>query len=231
MLDSPPTRSSTNDAQAFYGKWARLYDLIASRTPGIRRFRRRVVDSCQLDEGDTVVEFGCGTGANLSYLREAVGADGRVVGIDFTRRVLDQGRRRMRHADNVHLVHGDATTPPLGNDVEIDAVVGTFVVGMLADPGAAVDDWCDLVRAGGRVVLANAARSERWYGPAVNGLFGAIVRVSTPPATRLRYDEDLTGKLDRRITTAHDRLRARGPTSEHTAYLGLVRLTGATVGD
>jgi len=93
-------------------------------------------------------------------------------------------------------------------DGGIDAVLATFVVGMLEDPADAVDDWCDIVGSDGTVVLANAARSREWYAPPVNAVFRAIVVLSTPPTTRLRYESDPHIRLDEKIDAAHARLRA-----------------------
>ncbi|MFD1563955.1 class I SAM-dependent methyltransferase [Haloarchaeobius amylolyticus] len=221
------------ESQAFYGRWARLYDLIARRTPGIARLRRRAAAACRLEPGDTVVEMGCGTGANLPYLRERVGPEGTVIGIDFTRPVLERARRATAEYDNVHVLQGDATQPPLGSDApaaidgEIDAVLATFVVGMLDDPAGAVDDWCDLVGPGGTVVLANAAPSQEWYAPPVNAVFRAIVVLSTPPTTRLRYETDPQRRLEEKIDAAHTRLRERAVAiADETHVFGVVRLTG-----
>ncbi|WP_290816386.1 class I SAM-dependent methyltransferase [Halovivax sp.] len=229
-------------AQEFYGQWATVYDLIARYTPGVPALRRRVAAASRLEPGDTVVELGCGTGANLPYLRKAVGPEGTVVGIDFTGPVLRRAREHADRFDNVHVVRADATRPPLGGDPptgggddavardDVDAIVATFVVGMLEDPAGVVDDWCDLVGPGGRVVLANAARSDRWYAPAANAVFRAIVVCSTPPTTRFRYEEDLTARLDAKIAAGHDRLRARsGAVFEERRHFGLVRLTGGVV--
>ncbi len=227
---------SDETAQEFYGRWARLYDLIARRTPGIPRLRKRAAAACRLDRGDTVVEMGCGTGANLPYLREQVGPQGTVIGVDFTRPVLDRARELTAEYENVHVVRGDATQPPIGgghlDDYEgtIDAILATFVVGMLADPTDAVDDWCDLVGPGGHVVLANAARSEEWYSPPVNAVFRAIVVLSTPPTTKLRYENEPHLRLDRKIDAAHARLRERSAaTADETHVFGVVRLTGGRV--
>ncbi|WP_306056840.1 class I SAM-dependent methyltransferase [Natronococcus wangiae] len=215
-------------AQEFYGRWARLYDLIARRTPGIPTLRCRAAAACRLERGDTVVEMGCGTGANLPYLREQVGPDGTVVGIDFTRPVLERARELTADYDNVHVVRGDATRPPVDGDV--DAILATFVVGMLSDPAGAVDDWCDLVGPGGRVVLANAARSDAWYAPPVNAVFRAIVVLSTPPTTKLRYADDPHLRLDEKIDTAHARLRERSAAvADETHVFGVVRLTGGRI--
>ncbi|MFC4544356.1 class I SAM-dependent methyltransferase [Halosolutus amylolyticus] len=225
-------------AQEFYGRWASLYDLIARRTPGIPRLRRRAAAACRLDRGDTVVEMGCGTGANLPYLRERVGPEGTVIGVDFTRPVLDRAREHTAEYDNVHVVRGDATRPPIGRanadgptvDGSVDAILATFVVGMLADPAGAVDDWCDLVGPGGRVVLANAASSDAWYAPPVNAAFRAIVVLSTPPTTKLRYEDDPHRRLDAKVDAAHARLRDRSAAiADETHVFGVVRLTGGRI--
>ncbi|NKE34411.1 methyltransferase domain-containing protein [Natronococcus sp. JC468] len=222
--------TSGEDAREFYGRWARLYDLIARRTPGVPALRRRAAAACRLEPGDTVVEMGCGTGANLPSLREQVGPEGTVIGIDFTGPVLERARELTAAYDNVHVVRGDATRPPVRGDV--DAVLATFVVGMLEDPAGAVDDWCDLVGPDGHVVLANAARSDAWYAPPVNAVFRAIVVLSTPPTTKLRYDDDPHLRLDAKIDAAHARLRERSrAVADETHIFGVVRLTGGRIGD
>ncbi|WP_440765461.1 class I SAM-dependent methyltransferase [Natronorubrum sp. DTA7] len=219
-------RMEPETAQEFYGRWARLYDVIARRTPGIPALRRRAAAACRLEPGDTVVEMGCGTGANLPYLRERVGPEGTVVGIDFTGPVLERARDLTAAYDNVHVVRADATQPPL--DVgDVDALLATFVVGMLEDPAGAVDDWCDLVGPDGHVVLANAARSDEWYAPPVNGVFRAIVVLSTPPTTKLRYENEPHLRLDEKIDSAHSRLYERSAAvADETHVFGVVRLTG-----
>lgn len=232
------------DAQAFYGRWAALYDVISRRTPGIPALRGRAAAACRLEPGDTVVEMGCGTGANLPYLRERVGPEGTVIGVDFTGPVLERARELTAEYDNVHAVRGDATRPPLGRPdsvgggddaaddapaakTDVDALLATFVVGMLEDPAGAVDDWCDLVGPEGHVVLANAARSAEWYAPPVNAVFRAIVVLSTPPTTKLRYESEPHLRLDAKIDAAHERLRERSTAiADETHVFGVVRLTG-----
>ncbi|WP_255170160.1 class I SAM-dependent methyltransferase [Natrononativus amylolyticus] len=220
-------RTGSESAQAFYGRWARLYDLLARRTPGISALRARAAAACRLEPGDTVVEMGCGTGANLPYLRERVGPEGTVIGVDFTGPVLERARDLTAEYDNVHVVRGDATRPPVD---DADAVLATFVVGMLADPAGAVDDWCDLVGPGGHVVLVNAARSEAWYAPPVNALFRAVTVLSTPPTLKFRYDTEPHRRLDERVAAGHGRLRGRSRAVAHETHaLGVVRLTGGEI--
>lgn len=215
--------------QGFYGRWARLYDGIARYTPGIRQLRERAAATLELEPGDTVVDMGTGTGANLPFLRESVGPTGTVVGLDVTRPVLDRAQQLVdrRGWDNVHLLHADATNPPLD---AADGVLGTFVVGMFEDPAGTVEDWCDLVGPGGNVVLLDATLSDRSYGPVVNPIFRGFVTLSTPPTLQLRYDRDLAADLDRKVSVARDTLRKRsGAIAHEESVLGFARLTGGQI--
>ncbi len=215
-------------AQEFYGRWARLYDYVSRWFPGIARVRRRAATALDVSPGDRVVEFGCGTGANLPYLRETVGPTGTVVAVDFTGPAVRRARDRVRRRgwENVSVVRGDATVPPVES---ADGVLATFVMGMLDDPAGAVEDWSE--RSSGTVVLVDAAPADPPYGPLVNPPFRAFVTVSTPPTTRLRYERDLAAHLDERVSAAHATLRDRATAvAEERHLLGLVRLAGGRVG-
>lgn len=234
--------------QSFYGRWATLYDGLARFTPGIGRLRREAAAALDLDRGDTVVDLGCGTGANLPYLREAVGPTGAVVGVDLTRGMLDRARRLVDAAGwrNVHVVQGDATRPPVaggGGDPVIDGVAGidgvlaSFVVGMLADPASAVADWCALATpdgAGedpGHVVLVDAALSDRPIARPANAGFRALTVLSTPPTFRFRYDPSPHDVLRDRVHAARDALREHAAATYHREHLlGVVRVTGGRIG-
>ncbi|WP_121822283.1 class I SAM-dependent methyltransferase [Halostella salina] len=217
-------------AQAFYGRWAALYDAIARYTPGVARLRARAADALELSPGDTVVEMGCGTGANLPYLRDRVGPGGTVVGVDFTGPVLGRARRlaERRGWDNVHVVRGDAARPPVVE--RVDGVLASFVVGMLDDPAATVDRWCDLVGAGGNVVLLDAALSDRAVAAPVNAAFRAVTVLSTPPTLKLRYVDSPHERLRQRVAEAREALRGRASAVAHEDHwLGIVRLTGGRI--
>lgn len=212
----------------FYDRLAARYDLLAT-APVIRGWREMAAESLDLDPGDTVVEMGCGTGANLPYLRERVGSEGRVVGIDLTSGMLAQARRRVEREGwtNVDLVRGDATRPPVEG---VDAVLGSFVVGLLDDPGWAVDHWLDHLNPGGRVAILEAGRSDRLVAAPLNLAFRVFVRFSSPGGwTRFASPAK---ELDRRIAAARDALAARTvDRREETAALGLVQVAAGTVAD
>jgi ubiquinone/menaquinone biosynthesis C-methylase UbiE len=218
-----PDPDATAATQAFYGRWAALYDRIA-RLPGVRGWRERAVDALALDPGDTVVEMGCGTGANVPHLRERVGSEGTVVGVDLTRGMLATARADRERAGwaNVHLLQGDATAPPVAGPV--DAVLATFVVGMLPDPAAAVGDWFDLLRPGGRVALLDAAPTEAPCARPLNLPFAAFVWAGAPGKRRgvRRPSREL---LDR-VETARRAVAEQGDAVETDRFgLGFLRVT------
>ncbi|MFC6951411.1 class I SAM-dependent methyltransferase [Halorubellus litoreus] len=229
--------------QSFYGRWATLYDGLARFTPGIGRLRREAVAALDLSRGDTVVDLGCGTGANLPYLREAVGPTGTVVGVDLTGGMLARAQRLVAANGwrNVHVVQGDATRPPV--DGRVDGVLASFVVGMLEDPASAVADWCDVVATDrettadpeappdvGHVVLVDGALSDRAVARPLNAAFRALTVVSTPPTFKFRYDPSPHDVLRDRVTAARDALRERASATFHREHLlGVVRVTGGRI--
>ena len=215
--------------QRFYTRWARLYDLVAVHTPGIGSLRAAAVDCLDLQPGETVVEMGCGTGANLPLLRDRVGPEGRVLGVDVSPGVLRVAADRIDRAGwaNVHVLRGDGTQPPL--DVEaVDAVIASLVVSMFDDPAAVVGEWADLVGSGGRLGLLDLARSSRPVARPLNGLFRRFVTTANPRSVR-QSTAPLT-TLDRRVAAAHRQLHERCSDAEYdTRALGFARLSGGTV--
>jgi ubiquinone/menaquinone biosynthesis C-methylase UbiE len=216
-------------AQEFYTRWARAYDVLATRAPLVHGVREDLVDALDPAPGDVVVEMGCGTGANFPQLRRRVGSGGAVVGVDFSPGMLDRARERVAAAgwENVHVARGDANRPPVA---DVDAVCASFVVGMLPDPAAAVDRWADLVGPGGRLALLDLARTTRPAARPLNGLFRVAVVLSSPPGSRLGRDPSPTAVLDRRVAAAHHRLRERcEDVTAGTNALGFGRVSGGRV--
>ncbi|GGM43801.1 class I SAM-dependent methyltransferase [Haloarcula argentinensis] len=203
------------DAQSFYGRWAQVYDWVAN-APGVASWRDRAADSLALAPGDTVVEMGCGTGANVPHLRERVAPAGRVVGIDVTEKMLDRARERSaRTGESVHYVQADAARPPIR---EADAVLATFVAGIFEDPAAAVDAWCDSVASGGRVALLNFQRSPSVLAAPLNLVFEGFVRLSAP-GTRLSTRSHASA-FEQRVRAARKRLAARTVDRRYETFAG-----------
>ena len=205
----------------FYERWATVYDRVA-RLPGLCSWRAGAVDALDLSPGDIVVEMGVGTGANVPELREAVAPGGHVVGLDVTAEMLRAAQdHRDRIGPGVHYFRADATRPPV---TDVDAVLGTFVAGLFADPAAAVDAWCDCVVPGGRVALLNFQRSGAPLGTPLDIAFEGFVRLSAP-GTRLSKGTH-ADSFERRVAAARRRLTERTVDRRYETFgggfLGLV---------
>jgi hypothetical protein len=111
----------------------------------------------------------------------------------------------------------------------MDAVLATFVVGMLPAPAGAVRDWVGRLRPGGRVALLDLARTTRPAARPLNPFFRALVVASAPPGTGTRHDSP-THSLDRRVAAAHRAvLDGTHPVERSTHALGFVRLVAGRV--
>ncbi|SHG39595.1 class I SAM-dependent methyltransferase [Halobaculum gomorrense] len=242
-----------SSAPEFYTRLARAYDALARRGPVVATLRRALADALDPDPGSTVVEFGCGTGANRPYVERRLGGDGTYVGVDFSPGVLRVARERDRNASRGrredgagdgdgpgtgaggadagvgHLVRGDATRPPLRAEA-VDACCGAFVVGMLPDPAAAVREWADLVGPCGRIALLDLARTTRPGWQALNPAFDLFVRAGSPPGTAESLGRSPATVQDERVAAAHRALREVCADAEYRTLLGgFARVSAGTV--
>lgn len=118
--------------------------------------RRKAVGRLGLTNGETVLEVGCGTGRNLQLLSGAVGADGRVIGIDASGGMLERAQHLVarRGFRNVRLVLGDASEFALED--RLDAVLFSLSYSVLPDRQAVVSRAWEALRPGGRLVVMDA---------------------------------------------------------------------------
>mgnify|MGYP001186059066 CR=1 FL=1 len=157
---------STSEIRRRYERLAGHYDrsLIVLRMCGFREqhYRRKAVAALVLPSGGTVIDLGCGTGRNLPLLRAAVGAHGRVIGVDLTEAMVHEARRRVRKRGwtNVELVVADAAsyTFPAG----IDGVLSTFAVTLVPTYDDILRRAAQALSSGGRLAVMDLKLPERW---------------------------------------------------------------------
>lgn len=194
----------TDAVQSFYTRVAPLFDIVARHTPGVGAARRAAAEALALSPGDTVLDVGCGTGANAPALREQVDPSGKIVGLDLTGPLLRRARTR-----GVDVVRGDATRHPI--DGSVDGVLATFVVGMFEEPAAVVERWFGCLDDGGRLVVLEATPSDHPLGRVANPLFSLFVRAGAP--RKRRAPESAATLLDRRVAAVERALRDDGETT------------------
>jgi ubiquinone/menaquinone biosynthesis C-methylase UbiE len=118
------------------------------------RFGAETVSRLGLQPGQAVLDLCCGAGASAIPAARAVGAAGRVLGIDVAGPLLGLARARAAREGmaNIEFRHGDATSTGLP-DGSFDAVVCVFGVFFAADMPAFVTEMWRLVRPGGTLAI------------------------------------------------------------------------------
>ncbi len=137
-----------------YRKKAKHYD-VTSRlypAPGYPQRAQRLlaVQALGLRAGDTVVDIACGTGLNFALIEEAIGPDGRIVGVDLTDAMLAQAQDRIETNGwrNVSLVQADAVAFEF--PTEVDAILSTYALSQVPECAQVIAHGAAALSAGGR---------------------------------------------------------------------------------
>src|SRR3954454_23617836 len=145
--------------RAMFDRIARVYDLMNSvMTAGLdRRWRERAADLAALRPGDRALDVATGTGDLALALKQRVGADGEVVGSDFSEGMLELARAK---APDVEFEWGNALDLSYPDDSFHAATVG-FGARNFADLARGLGEMTRVVRPGGRVVVLEITTPER----------------------------------------------------------------------
>lgn len=115
-------------------------------------------------EGERVLDVGCGRGAFLFPAAAAVGPAGRATGIDLSPRMVEataEGARALG-LPHIEVAVGDAQEPDLPAGA-YDLIGSSLVLFFLPDPAAALGAWRRLLAPGGRLgVTTFGPQDEVW---------------------------------------------------------------------
>jgi len=158
-----PVLQSKDETRAYYNKIAKVYDLLAERSE--QPMRDAGLKMLAAAPGERVLEIGFGTGHTLATLAQAVGPEGRVLGIDIsdsmvamTRELLD----KQDLADRAELQCGDAEHLPY-DDGSLDAVVMIFTLELFDTPAIprVLAECRRVLRSGGRIVVVGISKEGK----------------------------------------------------------------------
>lgn len=147
------TREQLAAEQAEYWKgaggkmWLGAYDRIQR---GIADFSELALKAANARSGERVLDVGCGTGGTTAELARAVGAEGRVLGVDISEPLV--AAARAQNLANATFEVGDATTYAL-EARSFDLVFSRFGVMFFADPVAAFRNLRQAMKPASRLVF------------------------------------------------------------------------------
>ena len=135
--------------------------------PKLQRFNafarmelRRAIASLELNPGMRVLDAGCGTGEMLEWFSEAVGNEGRVVGMDLA--AAHATAARIAAPPSTLVLQADALKAPI-RAASFDLVWCTNTVNHFRDPQIALQTLTSLLRPGGRIALGQSSLLPDMY--------------------------------------------------------------------
>jgi demethylmenaquinone methyltransferase/2-methoxy-6-polyprenyl-1,4-benzoquinol methylase len=171
---------SQQNVQALYQSGAKFYDFttILYRMIGLRMkaYRLLAIKKLSLNKGDCVIELGCGTGLNFSFLMEKIGKEGRLIGVDLTPGMLDIAKERVERAGwkNIELIQSDIAVYEFPENV--NGVLATGLFGYIAEYDRVIKAASKSLLPGGHLVILDGKQPERLP----SWLFKIVLRLGRP---------------------------------------------------
>jgi phosphatidylethanolamine/phosphatidyl-N-methylethanolamine N-methyltransferase len=133
-----------------YARWAPIYDLVFTL---VLRPGRKAAAAAASRAGGHVLDVGVGTGLELPMFDRRT----RLTGVDLSEPMLRRAQRRVsaKALGNVEgLVVMDASRLAFP-DAYFDAVVAPYVLTVVPEPHASLDELARVVKPGGEIILVN----------------------------------------------------------------------------
>ena len=149
-----------SETKAFYNKISKVYDLLADQSE--EPVRREGLEKLNAHPGEKVLEIGFGTGHCLIALAQAVGAAGKVYGIDLSDEMLKIAQENLEKeglADRVELICEDAGKLPHAAE-SLDAIFMSFTLELFDTPEIpnVLKECKRALRPGGRIVVVGVSK-------------------------------------------------------------------------
>jgi len=109
-----------------------------------------------IDEGETVLDIGCGGGFDLIFAAIMVGSKGNVTGIDVTPEMLELSKKNLQEAsiENVTLRQTNAEELPFP-DNNFDVIISNGVFNLIPEKAKAFSEVFRVLKLNGRLMLAD----------------------------------------------------------------------------
>jgi SAM-dependent methyltransferase len=109
-----------------------------------------------INPGDTVLDLGSGAGNDCFVARHETGADGRVIGVDFTPEMIAKAKANAAKLgfQNVEFRQGDIEALPLTSNI-VDVVVSNCVLNLVPDKRKAFSEVLRVLKPNGHFSISD----------------------------------------------------------------------------
>jgi len=171
-----------------------------------------------LETGDSVLDLGSGGGFDCLLAGRAVGAAGRVVGVDMTPEMVERARENAEKndAENVEFRLGEIEHLPVGDET-VDVVISNCVVNLSPDKPQVFREAFRVLRPGGRLAISDlvlTADLPAEYRTDLDTIAGCVGGASTIAAVEamladagfvdVSVEPDADGEVDRTFDADRD---------------------------
>ena len=156
--------------EATFSSVAKRYDLANHWLSGGIDFfwRHRLVQHARQDQPVDVLDLATGSGDVLFALRQGLGDQARLTGLDFCEPMLEQARakrqkKQLEEGGNQFLA-GDCLALPFA-DESFDLITIAFGLRNLADRAKGLSEMRRVLRPGGRLIVLEFSQPYLWFRP------------------------------------------------------------------
>lgn len=110
----------------------------------------------KIKKGDTVIDLGSGAGNDCFVARHETGAEGKVIGIDFTPIMVEKARINAEKLgyNNVEFREGDIDAMPISDDVA-DVIVSNCVLNLVPNKQKVIGEIHRVLKPGGHFSISD----------------------------------------------------------------------------
>lgn len=150
---------------------------------------KEIIEAIKVGEGNTIIDYGAGTGYFAVRLAEACTTVGNVIAIDIQQEMIDYLKQRVLHnkISNITVVKGDGVSVPVPSDsVDLIFIANTFHE--LGNRERVVAEFQRALKKEGRLVIVDWDTVESPVGPPITERLplAEVVRIASEVGLKLK---------------------------------------------